>query len=60
MTSELIKKHLEKLKHQKKFDDSFVDILLESNESGEDGKTTAAEILKTVKQRYAENKKNKT
>lgn len=60
MTSDLIKKHLEKLKHQKKFDDGFVDILLASNESSEDGKTTATEILKVVKQRYAENKKNKT
>lgn len=60
MTSDLIKKHLEKLKHQKKFDDGFVDILLASNESSEDGKTTATEILKVVKQRYVENKKNKT
>lgn len=60
MTSELIKKHLGKLKSQNKFDDGFVDILLASNESGEDGKTTATEILKVVKQRYAENKKNKT
>lgn len=60
MTSELIKKHLEKLKSQNKFDNDFVDILLASNESNEDGKTTSAEILRIIKQRYVENKKNKT
>lgn len=60
MTSELIKKHLEKLKGQNKFDKGFVDILLTSNESGEDGNATASEILKLVKQRYVESKENKT
>lgn len=60
MTSELIKKHLGKLRGENKLDNGFVDILLASNESGEDEKTTADEILKVIKQRYVENKKNKT
>jgi len=60
MISELIKKHFEKLEGQNKFDKRFVDILLASNESGEDGKTTAGEILKVIKQRYAKNKEIKT
>lgn len=60
MTSELIKKHLGKLKGKNQFDNGFVDILLASNESREDGKSTAAKILEVVKQRYVESKKNKT
>lgn len=59
MSSELIKKHLEELKSQKKFDEGFIDILAELNESDEDGETTAGKILKLIKQRYAENKENK-
>lgn len=59
MASELIKKHLEELKSQKKFDDSFIDILAESNENEEDGETTTGKILKLIKQRYDKNKENK-
>lgn len=59
MASELIKKHLEELKSQKKFDDSFIDILAESNENEEDGETTTEKILKLIKQRYDKNKENK-
>ncbi len=60
MPSDLIKKHLEKLKSQKKLDDGFIEILMKSNETDEDGKATAAEILKLIKQRYVKNKENKT
>lgn len=59
MSSELIKKHLEELKSQNKFDNGFIDILAKSNESGEGGEVTAKEILKLIKERYVENKKNK-
>lgn len=58
MSSELIKKHLEKLKSQKTFDDGFIDILVESDENGETGETTAGKILKLIKQRYAQSKEN--
>ena len=58
MASDLIKKHLEELKNQKTFDEDFIDILAESNENGEDGETTAARILKLIKQRYAQSKEN--
>jgi len=37
MSSELIKKHLEELKRQKKFDEGFIDILTEANETSEAG-----------------------
>ena len=60
MASELIKKHLGELKSQKKFDEGFIDILADSNESNEDGETTAGKILELIKQRYAQSKENKT
>ena len=60
MSSELIKKHLEELKSQKRFDDGFIDILTEANETSEEGATTASRILDLVKQRYVESKKNKS
>ncbi len=36
MASELIKKHLAELKSQKKFDEGFIDILAEANETSEE------------------------
>ena len=60
MSSELIKKHLEELKRQKKFDEGFIDILTEANETSEEGAITANRILDLIKQRYVENKKNKS
>ena len=59
MSSEFIKKHFENSRNQKKFDDGFVALLAESNETGEDGKITAGKILKLIKERYAQSKKNK-
>ncbi len=60
MSSELIKKHLEELKSQKKFDGNFIDILAEANETSEEGATTASRILDLIKKRYVESKKNKS
>ncbi len=60
MSSEIIKKYLESLKSQKKFDEGFIEILLRSNENGEDGEVTATKILDLIKQRYAKDKENKT
>ena len=60
MSSELIKKHLEELKRQKKFNEGFIDILTEANETSEEGAITANRILDLIKQRYVENKKNKS
>lgn len=60
MGSETIKKHLEELKGQKKFDGDFIDILIEANEASEDSETTAGKILEVVKKRYAQSKENKT
>ncbi len=59
MPSELIKKHLEGLKSQKKFDGDFIEMLMKSNETDEDGKATAGKILKLIKERYAQTKENK-
>lgn len=59
MASELIKKHLEELKGQKKFDDGFIDLLADSNQNDEDGATTADRIIELVEKRYAESKQNK-
>ena len=60
MASELIKKHLEELKGQKKFDDGFIDLLTDSNQNEEDGSTTANRIIELVDKRYVKNKQNKT
>lgn len=60
MASELIKKHLDELKSQKKFDDGFITILIEANKTDEDGETTAGRILDLIKQRHAKIKENKT
>jgi len=56
MASELIKKHLEELKSQKKFDEGFIDILIEANRTDEDGDAIAEKITKVIKKQYAENK----
>ena len=60
MSSNLITKHLETLKSQKKFDEGFIDILIESNRSDEDGETTANKIIKLISERYVKSKKDKT
>ncbi len=60
MSSELIKKYLEKLKSQKKFDDGFIEVLTKTNETNEDGGVTAEKILELIEERYAKNKENKT
>ncbi len=60
MASELIKKHLEELKSQKKFDDGFIDILAEANETDADGEVIAEKITKVINKQYAENKENKS
>jgi len=58
MASELIKKHLEELKSQKKFDDGFIDLLSDSNQNDEDGATTADRIVELIEKRYVESKEN--
>lgn len=60
MTSEIIKKYLEKLKKQNQFDKDFVDILYNSNELNEEGEETASKVLDLIKKRYDEDKENKT
>jgi hypothetical protein len=60
MSSNLIAKHLEALKNQNIFDEGFIDILIESDQSGEDGETTANKIIKLISERYDKSKKNKT
>lgn len=60
MSSELIKKHLEELKSQKKFDEGFIDILTKANETDADGEVIAEKITEVIKKQYAENKENKS
>jgi hypothetical protein len=59
MGSNLIETYLENLKKQNTFDGGFIDILIESNRSGEDGETTANKIIKLISERYAKSKKDK-
>ena len=60
MASELIKKHLEELKSQKKFDEGFIDILVEANETSEDGEAIAEKLKRVIQKQYAESKQNKS
>ncbi len=60
MSSKLIKKHLEELKSQNKFDADFIDILFKANDMNEDGKVIAEKIKQVIKRQYAENKQNKS
>ena len=59
MASELIRKHLEEMKTQKKFDEGFIDLLVDSNQNDEDGSATANRIIELVEKRYVESKQNK-
>jgi len=60
MSSKLVRIHFEGLKKSRnKFDRGFIDILMESNESGEDGQTAAGKLLNLIKERYAKSKENK-
>jgi hypothetical protein len=56
MSSDIIKTHLEEMKKDKTLDAAFIQLLSDSNTSGEDGKDTAAKILSLIKKRYAESK----
>jgi hypothetical protein len=60
MTSEIVKQYLEGLKKRDTLDAGFIDALLNSNETDEDADVTSSEIIKLIKQRYAQNKENKT
>lgn len=60
MSSKIIKNHLQKLRDEKKYDADFVAVLQESNDSNDDGSTTAEKIIAVIEKRYAENKENKT
>lgn len=59
MSSELIRRHLDELKSKKKFDEGFIDLLVDSNQNNEDGTTTADKIVELVEKRYVESKQNK-
>jgi len=56
MSSETIKKHLEFLKSQNKYDEEFVEILRVCNEENEDGEVTAQKVIETIAKRYDESK----
>ena len=60
MSNEIIKKYLEKLKMQNRFDKDFVSILYDSNELNEEGQETASKVLGLIKKRYDKNKEDKT
>lgn len=58
--SKIIKKYLETLTKQKKFDRDFINILIQSNELGEEGDKTTSKILNLIEKRYDKSKKVKT
>jgi hypothetical protein len=59
MSSKLIKEYLVSIKEEKTFDDGFIDILDKCNDENTDGRVVANNIIETINQRHAENKKHK-
>jgi hypothetical protein len=59
MTSEIIKRRLEELKKEGKFDKEFIEVLLTSNETNEDADDTISKITALIGKRYVENKEGK-
>ncbi len=60
MSSEIIKKHLDELGADSKYDTDFVGILRQCNENDEDGETAAEKMIAVIAKRYVENKKDTT
>ncbi|HUW24365.1 MAG TPA: hypothetical protein VMW04_01925 [Patescibacteria group bacterium] len=60
MNSTTIKKYLNDLREEGKYDNEFIDILTVGNEQDEDGEVIATKIMGSINKRYAEDKKNKT
>jgi len=60
MKNENIKKYLKYLQSEKKYDNDFVKLLIDSCKKGEEGEVTAENLLRLISERYVENKKNKT
>lgn len=56
----MIKKYLDTLKKEGKYDKEFIDILAVCNKDDEDGEIVAEKILQVINKRYVEDKKNKT
>jgi hypothetical protein len=56
----MIKKYLDDLRKEGKYDNEFIDILTVGNEQDEDGEVIAAKIMESINKRYAESKKNQT
>lgn len=60
MSSKTIKKHLELLKSEKKYDEEFIEMLRVCNEENKEGEIVAENVIETINNRYAESKKDKT
>jgi hypothetical protein len=58
MSEKNIKRYLDILKKDDKYDKEFIDILTVGDIKNEDGKTIAAKVIESIKRRYDENKKN--
>lgn len=60
MNSKTIKKHLELLKSENKYDEEFIEVLRVCNEENEEGEIVAEKVIEAISNRYAESKKTKT
>jgi len=60
MSDSNVKKYLEQLKSESKYDDDFMYALIVSDSENEDWSVTAIKISEIINKRYAESKNNKT
>jgi len=60
MSDSNVKKYLEQLKSESKYDDDFIDALIVSDSENDDWSVTAIKISEIINKRYAESKNNKT
>ena len=59
MANETIKTYLEQLKAKNQFDTEFIDLLISSYETTEEGDDTAEKILSLIEKRYAQDQGHK-
>jgi hypothetical protein len=58
MNENKVKKYLEQLKAEGKYDGEFIDELIDSDVNDDDGSATATKLYEIIDRRYVENKKN--
>jgi len=57
--SKTIKKYLEEMKAENKYDNELVSLLIDAHAGAEEAETIAEKTIRVIEKRYVEDKKNK-